>query len=333
MPFRVLVTDFAWPSLSIEDEILSAVDAEILVAPTGARDELIALAAASNAILTNWATIPEEALEVASECRIISRYGVGLDNIPVGRATELGILVTNVPTFCVDEVSDHAMALLLACARRVVEFSNATRQGEWDLSSAPGLPRLRGQTLGLIGFGNIARALIPKAQAFGLSVIVYTPRLEPGPATGNAGVEQTNDLDRVLRKADYVSIHAPATAETRHLLGDHEFSRMKSSAYLINTARGSLVDETALFRALSEGRIRGAAIDVLEGEPPHPQHPLLALANVIVTPHTAFYSDTAIAELQTTAATNVAAALTGSIPATLINTSVLDNPLCRVRPT
>src|SRR5262245_6206751 len=181
MPYKVLIADYAWPSLDIERGVLAAVGAEPLVADSGDEAELVALARAADAILTNWKRVTPAVLDAAPRCRIVSRYGVGLDNIAVEHATGLGILVTNVPDFCLEEeVSDHAMALLLACARRIAQFGRATRGGVWDVKAGRPLPRLRGQTLGLIGYGNIARALVPKALGFGLRVLAYTPRLTPG---------------------------------------------------------------------------------------------------------------------------------------------------------
>jgi D-3-phosphoglycerate dehydrogenase len=330
MSSRVLVTDYMWPSLEIERGILAEVGAELVVAEQGEADELIRLADGISAILTNWKRVPAEALEAAPGCVVVSRYGVGVDNIPVERATELGIMVVNVPDFCLDEVSDHAMALLLACARRIVPFANATRAGTWDLLGiGRGLPRLRGQQLGIVGFGNIARALVPKAQGFGLDVLVYTPRLARG--SDASGVRTTNDLGELLASSDYVSVHAPATPETRGLIGEAELRAMKPTAYLVNTSRGALVDEDALHRALVEGRIAGAGLDVLAQEPPPAGHPLLALENVIATPHAGFYSEAAIEELATKAARNAATALRGEVPATILNPSVLDQPNCRLR--
>ena len=328
MSARVLVTDYAWESLDIERGILSEVGAELVVA-SPEQDELIEQAAATDAILTNWRRVPPEALDAASRCLVVSRYGVGVDNIPVDRATELGIIVTNVPSFCLDEVSDHTMALLLACARRIVTFADSTAAGEWRLLElGRGLPRLRGQVLGLVGFGAIAQAIAPKARAFGLEVLAYTPRLRPGTRDG---VETTDDLRALLARADYVSLHAPASPETRGMIGEAELRQMKPTAYLINTSRGALIDEDALRRAVSEGWIAGAGLDVLGQEPPPPDHPLLGLAGIVVTPHAAFYSEASIAELQHSAARNVAAVLRGEVPATAVNRAVLDAPQLRLR--
>lgn len=327
--YTVLLTDYAWPSLEIEREILAAVGAELLVAETGEEGELAALAPRADAILTNWKRVPSEALDAAPNCLVVSRLGVGLDNIPVERATELGMLVTNVPDFCLEEVSDHAMALLLACGRRIVTFARSTHARAWDLELGRGLPRLRGQTLGLVGFGSIARTLVPKARGFGLEVIVYTPRLTVDALPD--GVRPAASLEELLSESDYVSLHAPSTTETRGLIGEAELREMRSTAYLINTSRGALVDEAALARALAEGWIAGAALDVLSQEPPPPDHPLLGLDEVIVTPHAAFYSEVAIAELETKAARNVADVLTGHLPATVVNREVLEQPNLRFR--
>lgn len=325
--FHVLITDYAWPSLEIERGILAAASAELLVAQTGDEAELLTFAPHADAILTCWKRVSPALLDAAPNCRIVSRYGIGLDNIPVDHATALGILVTNVPDFCLDEVSDHTLALILACARRIVTFDRAAHAGKWSLAAELPIPRLRGQTLGLLGFGNTARALAPKAAAFGLRILAYGPRLAPDAAAPWG--DTTRDLDLLLRTADYLSIHAPLTPETKGLLNAAALRRMKPSAYLINTARGAIVDEAALLAALTEGWIAGAALDVLAQEPPPPGHPFLALDNVILTPHAAFYSEAAIADLAAKAAGRVAAVLTGTLPESIVNPAVLTQPNLR----
>lgn len=328
---NVLVTDYAWPSLDVERERLAPVGAELVLAPEG-DEELIALAAEADAILVNWRPLPAAALEAADRCAVVSRYGVGVDNIPVELATELGILVVNVPDFCEEEVADHAMALLLACARRIVPLAAATRSGTWDQSAARGLPRLSEQTVGLVGFGRSGRQMAKRARGFGMRVLAHTPRLTAAGLRELAGeVEACADLGELLREADYVSLHAPATAETRHLIGEPELRAMKPSAHLINVARGALVDQTALERALRERWIAGAALDVLDREPPPAELELLREENAVITPHVAFYSETAIRELQIGAADNVAAVLTGSVPENVVNPAVLERPNLRVR--
>jgi D-3-phosphoglycerate dehydrogenase len=324
---RVLVTDYAWANLDIERKILGEVGADLVVATTGDESQLVELANDADAILTNWKRVPPEAIDVASRCSVISRYGVGVDNIPVKHATELGVIVTNVPDFCLDEVSDHAMALVLACARRIVAFAKSTRAGNWDLTIGSEIPRLRGQTLGLIGFGAIAQTLVPKALGFGLRVLVHTPRLGSAPI---AGIEVANDLYDLLRRADYVSVHAPLTAETRGLIAERELRAMKPTAFLINTSRGLLVDERALLRALREQWIAGAALDVLGTEPADSNDVLLRLDNVIVTPHAAFLSKSSVAEVARKAAENAAAVLAGIVPANVVNREVLQSEQLRL---
>jgi D-3-phosphoglycerate dehydrogenase len=327
MIFNVLITDYAWPSLDIERRILNAVGAELIVAETGDEAELVQLAPKVDAILTNWKPVTPGVLDAAPRCLLVSRYGVGLDNIALDHATRLGIVVTNVPDFCVEEVSDHAMALLLACARRVVTFVRMTRDGQWDVQAGRPLPRLRGQTLGLIGYGNISRALVPKALGFGLKIIAYTPRLT-AEALAPFG-EVTNDLDVLLRASDYVSLHVPLTTQTRGLIDAHALKQMKPTAYLINTSRGAVIDEAALYQALTGGWIAGAGLDVLTREPPDPMNPLLALDNVIITPHVAFNSATAIEEVEQKAAEHVAQVLRRDIPTNVVNPAVLQQTNCR----
>jgi D-3-phosphoglycerate dehydrogenase / 2-oxoglutarate reductase len=301
---RVLVTDYAWPSLDIEREALAGIGGELVVATTGEEAELVELAPQADAILTNWKRVPEAAVQAAPNCVVISRYGVGVDNIPVELATRLGIVVTNVPGFCVNEVADHA----------------------------PGLPRLREQTLGIVGFGRIARAVVARARGFGLRVVAYTPRLDT-PTLGELADqgEVARSRDDLLAEADYVSLHAPATPETTGMIGERELRLMKPTAYLINTSRGALVDQDALARALTDGEIAGAALDVLTPEPPPPDLALLSAPNLIVTPHAGFYSDTAIRELQTDAIANVVSVLNGNVPEHVVNPAVLESDGLRMR--
>ncbi len=328
MTNRILITDIAWPDIEIEKEVLAAVDGEPVIAGSGTPEEIIALAPQADAILTCWKDVPAEALDIAPNCRIVSRYGIGLDNIPVDHATGHGMLVTNVPDFCLEEVSDHVMALLLATARQLLPLVRTLERSDWSRDTPRPIPRVRGQTLGVIGFGNIGRALVPKALGFGLRVIAYTPRLRAEDAP--AGVEVTNDLGALLAASDYVTIHCPLTDETAHMIDAEALEQMKPSALLINTSRGGVIDEGALIRALQTGEIAGAALDVTDPEPPAADNPLLDLENVIVTPHAAFYSVAATADLARKAAENVVTVLQGNVPKTLINVGVLDQENCRL---
>lgn len=327
-PFKVLVTDYAWPSLKIEEKILKSVNATLLISKTGEEAELLELAPKADAILTCWAPISQALLEAANKAIIISRYGVGLDNIPVEYATKQGILVTNVPNFCTEEVSDHAMALLLACGRNIVKHVDAVRQGNWSPLESGRSARLCNQTVGMVGCGRIARALIPKALGFEMKIIAYSPRVIEGALAPFA--QTTRKMKQMLDVADYVSVHVPLTEETRGMIDKKFFKQMKSTAYLINTSRGAVINEADLVEALNSGQIAGAALDVLAQEPPDSNHPLLSMDNVIITPHAAFYSEDSISELETTAATQVAQALTGERPKNIVNPAVLDQPNLRL---
>lgn len=332
MALRVLVTDYAWPSLDIERAILQAVDAEIVEAQSGEESELMRLAPSCDAILTNWKKVTSAILDAAPRCLIVSRYGIGVDNIAVEHATELGILVANVPDFCLDEASDHTMALLLACSRQIVTYATATRHGIWQVNAGHPIRRLYGQTLGVIGYGNIAQTLVPKALGFGLKVVVYTPRLSAEDVTTfGANCVVTNDLDELLSLSDYVSVHVPLTDETRGIIDARALRLLKPTAYLINTSRGAVIDEAVLYQALKEGWFAGAALDVLIQEPPSHDYPLLSLPNVIVTPHAAFYSEDAVADVQQKAAEHVACALRKETPTNVLNAQVLQSPRYRLR--
>lgn len=328
-PLKVLVTDYAWPSLKIEEKILKSVNAKLLVSETGDDAELLSLAPKADAILTCWKPISEAVVDAATKAIIISRYGVGLDNIPVEHATKKGILVTNVPDFCTEEVSDHAMALLLACARNIVKHVDATRQGRWSPQEAGRSARLCNQTVGMIGCGKTARALIPKALGFEMKIVAHSPRIIEGALAPFA--KTTRKMKEMLNQADYVSVHVPLTEETRGMVNKKIFKQMKSTAYLINTSRGAVVNEADLIEALDTGQIAGAALDVLAKEPPERDNPLLEMDNVIVTPHAAFYSDDSISELETTAATQVAQALSGQMPSNVVNKAVLEQSNLRLK--
>jgi D-3-phosphoglycerate dehydrogenase len=325
--FHVLVTDYAWDSLDIERAVLNPLGAQLVVAETGDEAELLRLAPQADAILTNWKTVSAAVLNAAPRCRIVSRYGVGVDNIAVERATELGILVTNVPDYCVEEVSDHALALLLACARSIATFDRATNKGAWDLPGGKPMYRLRGRTLGIIGYGRIGAALAGKVACLGLRVLAYGPQIEEGERDG---VTFTRNLPWLLAEADYVSLHVPLTPDTRVMVNAVFLGQMRPGAFLINTARGAIIDEPALAQALEAGVIRGAALDVLTVEPPPPDHPLLGLPNCLITPHAAFTSVESLAELEQRAAYHVALALQGELPPHVVNPAVLTAPNLRV---
>ena len=320
--WTVVVSDHEYADLEIEAGVLSALDAPVrlLAAQCRSERELAAVAADADAVLNQYCPIGAETLAVLRRCRVISRYGVGYDTVDVAAATACGICVTNVPDYCVDEVSDHALALLLASARRVAALDAQVRRGLWDYKRGQPMGRLRGKVLGLIGFGRMARALAAKVVPLQLRVLAHDP-LVPPETMIHAGVEPAA-LDDLARAADFVSVHAPLSPATRGLVGAGLLSLMKPTAVLINTARGPVVDEDALVAALRAGRIGGAALDVLEREPPAPDHPLLAMPQVIFTPHVAWYSEESEAELRRRAAEHVALVLRGERPPHLVNPEV-----------
>jgi D-3-phosphoglycerate dehydrogenase len=316
--YRVLLTDYAWPDLDLERAGLAKVDAELVVAEKSDAASLAELARSCDAIMTNWAKVPESVIAASSNCRIVSRLGIGLDNIDVAYCTRRGIPVTNVPDYCLIEVAEHALALLLAQARKVAFYHYETQQGRYQLQAGPPLRRIEGQTLGIVGLGNIGRKLAEKALALGLR-IVATSRSRKHAMPGVEFVE----LDELLSRSDYVSLHTPVTPETKHSLGAAQFARMKPSAYLINTARGGLIDHAALASALNAGQLAGAALDVQDLEPPDLTQPPYNDPRVIVTPHAAFVSAESLANLRSRVAQQVATRLTGGVPENVVNPETL----------
>ena len=240
--------------------------------------------------------------------KIISRFGIGVDNVDLDAASKAGIVVTKVPDYCIDEVSDHAMALLLTIVRKIPAANEQVHAGVWKMPNFVPIYRLRGSTLGLAGFGRIPQLVVPKAQAFGMKVVAYDPFV-PAEVFKSLGVEQV-DFEQLLAVSDYISVHCPLTPETKGLFGESAFKKMKNKAYLVNTARGPVVDEVALAKALDAGEIAGAGLDVMTTEPPVGS-PLLGNKKAIITPHTSFYSEESLVDLQTKAAQEVANVLTG----------------------
>ena len=332
MTRKVLVTDYVWPSVEPERAVLAEADAELVVAPDGSEETLAGLARDVDGILTCFEKVTEKVVRAAEKCVVIGRYGVGVDNIDVKTATELGILVTYVPDYCVDEVSDHVLALLLAWNRRIVLFDNATKRKSWG-SEGLGMRimRLRGKTLGVVGFGRIGKEVARKALAFGMEVLTSDPIVTPDVATEHGA--RLVELPELLLRSDFVTLHAPLMAETQNLIGRDELAAMKGEAFLINAARGPLIDEDALHWALTSGEIAGAGLDVLVDLEPPTDHPLVALDNVIVTPHTAFFSQEAVLELEERAAGEVAKVLRGEMPDNPVNPEVLSHSRATIRGT
>ena len=308
----IAVTDSPFPSLNPARAALARVDPELRMASSSSADDILAVAREADAVLVTYAKLPGELLRRLTRCKAIGRFGLGVDNIDIKAAAELGISVTYVPDYCMHEVSDHAIALLLALARKITLSNKLVQSGRWEMPAVVPIHRLAGQVLGLIGFGNIPRALAPKAKALGLRVVAHDPYVARE-ALANAGIEGMS-FDDLLALSDFVSIHAPLSPATRGLLNSQAFGKMKTGALLINTARGPLVDEDALISALDSGHLGGAALDVVATEPLAASSKLIGRDNVILTPHTAFYSVEALNELQTKCASDVARVLCGEAP-------------------
>jgi D-3-phosphoglycerate dehydrogenase / 2-oxoglutarate reductase len=308
----IAVTDSVFPSLDPAKAALRRVDPELRMAKSAAPEDILAVARDADAVLVTYAKLTGELLRQLTRCKVIGRFGLGVDNIDLPAAKEMGITVTYVPDYCLQEVSDHAMALLLALARKIPLSDRLVQAGRWEMPAVVPIYRLEGQVLGLIGFGNIPRKVVPKAQAFGLRVITHDPYVSPD-VVKSLGVENVS-FDELLATSDFISVHAPATPQTRGLLNAQAFAKMKKGVLVINTARGPLIDEQALVQALDSGQIGAAALDVLATEPPPNDFPLRGRDNVILTPHTAFYSVDALNELQTKCASDVARVLSGEPP-------------------
>lgn len=301
---------------------LAKVNAELAEADCATESEIIEAVKDADAIITWAAKITRKVMEALPKCKVIVRYGVGFDTIDVDAATDNDILVVNVPDFCWEEVSNHAITLLLACAKKLALLNDLTKQGLWAESKRAQAPMgsIYGQTLGIIGCGNIGRMTARKAQCFGLKILGYDPYVDKSLAK-ESGITLVS-LPELLKESDFVSVHTPLNEETWHLIGEKEFKQMKPTAYFINTSRGSVVDEPALIKALQEKWLAGAALDVFEKEPVDSDNPLLKMDNVVVTPHSASYSDVAFKRLRTSVGQEAARVLSGRWPKNVVNKTV-----------
>lgn len=317
MAAKVVITDYVWESLDVERKTLAGL-ADIVPMKTKTPPEFIAEAADCDALLNTYAgPITAEVMAKMPKCRIIARYGIGVDTIDLKAATEAGIIVTNNPTYCIEEVAEHTMALLLACARKVVVYDRLVRAGRWEVPPGKPMFRLAGRTLGLVGYGHIAREVAKRAAAFGMKVVFADPFVK-----ASDGSAAKVELDALLRDSDFVSVHPPLTPQTRGMIGDEAFAKMKPTAFLVNCARGPVVDTAALVRALDAKKIAGCALDTIDPEPLPEGHALRNRDNVIVTPHVAWYSEQALVGLQAGAPGEVRRVLTGEWPVNVVNREV-----------
>ena len=318
--FKVVVTDYEYSTFAPEQEVLDKIGVELTFKQCQTEEEVIAECKDADALISQYAPISRKVIESLENCKVIARYGVGFNTIDIEAATEKGIIVGNVTDYCLDEVSDHAMSMLLSCARKITKLNNAVKKGNWDFNISVPVFRLRGRTLGLIGFGNIPQMVAKKAQAFGLNIIAYDPFVSE--TIANEMNVKLVTLDELCEQSDFVSVHVPLNKHTEGMISTAQFNKMKKEAFIINTSRGPIIDEKALINALQDQKIAGAGLDVLEVEPVDANNPLVHMDNVLLTPHAAFYSVEAEIELKRKTAENVADVLSGFYPTYLVNKEV-----------
>lgn len=324
MTYRIVFTDHDLEDLPTVRAVFDGMDVELVEGDREAdRDEMAALVEEADGIIAGYRTIDADMMDGMPDCQVISRAGIGFDTVDLEAATERDIYVTNVPDYCIPEVSDHAMALLLALQRNIVTYDRQVRDGGWDVFDARPMRRLSTLTLGLVAFGDIARSVASKAAAFGMDVLAFDPYLDPEDIRAG-GAEPVADLHEMLSHCDAVSVHAPLTEGTRGLLDRAAFRQLPEGAVVVNTARGPVIDEADLVAALDADDVAAAGLDVLEEEPPGPDDPLLERDDVILSPHAAWNSRESRIELLEKSARRVRQALEGEVPESVVNPDVLD---------
>lgn len=315
--WKVVISDYYYKNLDQEKAILASVDAELLSYHCKTEDEVIQAAADCDALICQFAPITRRVIESLRRCKVIVRYAIGVDNIDLKAAEECGIIVCNVPDYSIDEVSNHVIALLLDCCKKLTYMAGQTKLGNTSYTMIEPLSRTEGRTLGLMGFGRIARVVARKMSGFGLNIIAYDPMMD------TAAAQQLNvspvSFQELLAQSDYISIHCPLTQETHHLFDRQIFEQMKPTVIFINTARGAIVKEEDMVAFLREHEFAMAGIDVTETEPVPTDHPLLKLNNAVVTPHVAWYSVESVLSLQRKVAEEVAGVLSGQPPRHPVN--------------
>lgn len=321
MAFKVYYTDTTFPTLDPARQELARVGAELIVADAHTEQDVVEQCADADALVLAYTPISHTVLSNLKNLKVVVRCGIGVDVIDLEACTEHGVCAVNIPDYCIPEVSDHALAFILACARKIMQLDRAVHAGVWAArETAKPVQRLDEQTAGVIGFGRIGSRLGRNLRALGFRVLAYDPYLADEEIVARGGEPST--LENLLQQADYVSINCPLSKETFHMIGKEELALMKPTAFVVNTARGAVIDEAALIAALQAGQIAGAALDVLEQEPPAPDNPLLSMANVIVTPHAAYYSERSSSDLIVRTAQEAARVLSGYYPRSLVNPAV-----------
>lgn len=316
--YKVVLTDHLDGNYDVEKAVLSPIGAEVIVANCKTPEEVLGACRDADGILANLAPIPARVIQELEKCKVISRYGVGYDNVDVEACTREGIYVANVPEYCEEDVSDHALALLLGCVRKIARRDAQVRRGQWNIRRADRIYRIAGKTFAFLGYGLIARCLHRKIRGLNLGrILVYDPFLD-AEFVKSQGAEPT-DFETALKEADYISIHMPLNKNTRGIIDEKAFSMMKPTTIIINTSRGPIIDEAALIKALSEGMINSAGLDVHNKEPLERDNPLMKLENCILTDHMGYYSEESIDELKRKVAENVRDVLIGGKPKYPVN--------------
>ena len=323
--FKVAVTDYVFPDLDVEREILEAAGAELTAGQSKSGDDVIALAADADAILnTYYGPLDETVISACTKLRIIVRFGIGVDTIDIPAATRHGVMVANVPDYCLDEVSDHTIALWLSLARKTILADRKVREGEWGIGFLKPLSTLKMARVGVVGFGRIGRLTARKAAVFADEVVFFDPAVAEN-VTLDGKVYSKVEFDELCAECDAIFLHAPANERTHHLLNAERFALMTRRPIVVNTARAELIDTDALVTALTEGRVGAVGLDLVEGGKLPAEHPLLGFDNVAITPHSAWYSEQAIESLRRLATEEVVRGLKGERPKSLLNPQVWEN--------
>ncbi len=319
--FRAVIIEHGYKTSCHEIEIITAAGGELIDMSARPLDEALRIAETCEAVMVRRLIVTAELIRRFRECRILARYGVGTDNVDVEAATAAGIIVGHSPTYATDEVSVHAAALLLSCVRDVVPTHKRLERGAWDVERPFGLRRVAGRTLGIVGFGNIGQAVARKFSGWGLRIVAADPYVEPE-CTARLSVEPV-PLERLLETSDFISLHCPLLPETRHLIDCAALGKVKAGAILVNTARGPVVDTPSLLSALDSGILAAAGLDVFEEEPLPADSPLRRHPKVVMTDHSAWYSEESQVQLQKSIAHEVVRVCTGGLPVSLMNPEVL----------
>ena len=321
MKLKVVITDYFFENVDIEIKILKDHGIEPVILQSKDEDALISACRDADGIINQFALLNSKVISSLDKCRVIARYGIGYDNVDVDAATKKNIVVTNVPVYAVEEVAEHALALMISLARQITFLDKKVKQKVWDYNVAKPIYKINGMTLGLIGFGNIAQNLAWRAQGIGMNVMAYDPFVNEE-VMSEKKVKKA-EIEEICGQADIISPHVPLISSTRHLIDEKELDLMKESALVVNVSRGPVINEASLIDALNKKKIAGAALDVLEQEPVKPDNPLLGMDNVILTPHMAWYTEESEVILRSTAALDVAKVLTDQQPDNPVNKEAL----------